>query len=167
MTRSLDSSSIKPKVSIILASGSESRKLMLEEAGIVFDVIISSTDEDLIKNKISSLPYSEQVVHLAKAKSEPVSKQNPDSNVIGGDQMCALDNTLLHQPGSSLFVEPQKYQSHIYLAKLLSYDPSQHRMLYLRVYGGHSYFLYFLMKFLMILNWALQFCLGSREHGRI
>ena len=70
MTRSLDSSSIKPKVSIILASGSESRKLMLEEAGIVFDVIISPTDEDLIKNKISSLPYSEQVVHLAKAKAE-------------------------------------------------------------------------------------------------
>ena len=100
MTRSLDSSSIKPKVSIILASGSESRKLMLEEAGIVFDVIISSANEDLIKNKISSLPYSEQVVHLAKAKAEPVSKQNPDSIVIGGDQMCALDNTLLHKPGS-------------------------------------------------------------------
>ena len=100
MTRSLDSSSIKPKVSIILASGSESRKLMLEEAGIVFDVIISPTDEDLVKNKISSLPYSEQVVHLAKAKAEPVSKQNPDFIVIGGDQMCALGNTLLHKPGS-------------------------------------------------------------------
>ena len=55
MTRSLDSSSIKPKVSIILASGSESRKLMLEEAGIVFDVKVSPTDEDLIKNKISTL----------------------------------------------------------------------------------------------------------------
>ena len=100
MTRSLDSSSIKPKVPIILASGSESRKLMLEEAGIVFDVKVSPTDEDLIKNKISTLPYSEQVVHLAKAKAEPVSKQNPDSIVIGGDQMCALDNTLLHKPGS-------------------------------------------------------------------
>ena len=100
MTRSLDSSSIKPKVPIILASGSESRKLMLEEAGIVFDVKVSPTDEDLIKNKISSLPYSEQVVHLAKAKAEPVSEENPDSIVIGGDQMCALDNTLLHKPGS-------------------------------------------------------------------
>ena len=100
MTRSLDYSSIKPKVSIILASGSESRKLMLEEAGIVFDIIISPTDEELIKNKISSLPYNEQVVHLAKAKAEPVSKQNHGSIVIGGDQMCVLDNTLLHKPGS-------------------------------------------------------------------
>ena len=100
MTRSLDSSSIKPKVSIILASGSESRKLMLEEAGIPFDVIISPTDEDLIKNKISSLPYSEQVVHLAKAKAQPVSEENTESIVIGGDQMCVLNDNLLHKPGS-------------------------------------------------------------------
>ena len=100
MTRSLDSSSIKPKVSIILASGSESRKLMLEEAGIAFDVIISPTDEDLIKNKISSLPYSEQVVHLARAKAEPVSEENTESIVIGGDQMCVLNDNLLHKPGS-------------------------------------------------------------------
>ena len=100
MTRSLGYSSIKPKVSIILASGSESRKLMLEEAGIAFDVIISPTDEDLIKNKISSLPYSEQVVHLAKAKAEPVSEENTESIVIGGDQMCVLNDNLLHKPGS-------------------------------------------------------------------
>ena len=100
MTRSLDYSSIKPKVSIILASGSESRKLMLEEAGIAFDVIISPTDEDLIKDKISSLPYSEQVVHLAKAKAEPVSEENTESIVIGGDQMCVLNDNLLHKPGS-------------------------------------------------------------------
>ena len=100
MTRSLDSSSIKPKVSIILASGSESRKLMLEEAGIAFDVIISPTDEDIIKDKISSLPYSEQVVHLAKAKAEPVSEENTESIVIGGDQMCVLNDNLLHKPGS-------------------------------------------------------------------
>ena len=100
MTRSLDSSSIKPKVSIILASGSESRKLMLEEAGIVFDVKVSPTDEDLIKNKISTLPFSEQVVHLAKAKAEPVSEENTESIVIGGDQMCVLNDNLLHKPGS-------------------------------------------------------------------
>jgi len=100
MTRSLDYSSIKPKVSIILASGSESRKLMLEEAGIAFDVIISPTDEDIIKDKISSLPYSEQVVYLAKAKAEPVSEENTESIVIGGDQMCVLNDNLLHKPGS-------------------------------------------------------------------
>lgn len=100
MSRSLEDSSITPKAPIILASGSESRKQMLEEAGIVFDVIVSETDEDLIKKKISSLPYSEQVIHLAKAKAETVSKKNPESIVIGGDQMCALSDKLLHKPGN-------------------------------------------------------------------
>ncbi len=100
MNRSLEYSSIKPKISIILASGSASRKMMLEEAGIVFDVIVSETDEDLIKKKIASLPYSEQVIHLAKAKAETVSRQNPESIVIGGDQMCALSDKLLHKPGN-------------------------------------------------------------------
>ena len=100
MSRSLEYSSIKPKVPIILASGSESRKQMLDEAGIAFEVNVSSADEDSIKNKISSLPFSDQVTILAKAKAEPVSIQNPNAIVIGGDQMCVLDKTLLHKPGS-------------------------------------------------------------------
>ena len=100
MRRFSESARIKPKVSIILASGSESRKMMLEEAGIIFDVIVSPTDEESIKDKISNLPFSEQVVHLAKAKAVTVSNQNPEYVVIGGDQMCALNDTLLHKPGS-------------------------------------------------------------------
>tara|TARA_B100000941_G_scaffold80861_1_gene55523 strand:+ start:514 stop:1137 length:624 start_codon:yes stop_codon:yes gene_type:complete len=100
MSRSNESAKIKPKVPIILASGSDSRKLMLEEAGITFNVIVSPTDEESIKNKISSLPLSQQVIHLAKAKAEPVSKQNPEFIIIGGDQMCALNDNLLHKPGS-------------------------------------------------------------------
>jgi len=100
MSRTLDLSSIKPKVPIILASGSESRKQMLDEAGIAFQVIVSSADEDSIKDKISLLPFSDQVTILAKAKAEPVSIQNPNAIVIGGDQMCAIDKTLLHKPGS-------------------------------------------------------------------
>ena len=100
MSKTLDLSSIKPKVPIILASGSESRKQMLNEAGIAFQVIVSSADEDSIKNKISSLPFSDQVTILAKAKAEPVSMQNPNAIVIGGDQMCAIDKTLMHKPGT-------------------------------------------------------------------
>ena len=100
MNRSLEYSSIKPNIPIILASGSESRKQMLEEAGIIFEVIVSSADEDLIKNEISSLPFSEQVVHLAKVKAKLISKKYPANIVIGGDQMCVLGEKLLHKPGT-------------------------------------------------------------------
>ena len=100
MNRSLECSSINPKIPIILASGSESRKQMLDEAGIIFEIKVSSTDEDSIKSEIASLPFSEQVIHLAKAKAVSISKENPNAIVIGGDQMCALGNRLLHKPGS-------------------------------------------------------------------
>ena len=100
MTRSLESSSIKPKIPIIHASGSESRKQMLEEAGLIFEVIVSSTDEELLKNKISSLPFSEQVIHLARAKAKFISEENPHHVIIGGDQMCVYGDKLLNKPGT-------------------------------------------------------------------
>ena len=100
MTRSLEYSSIKPTTPIILASGSESRKLMLEEAGIEFNVIVSGADEDLLKDQISNLPFKQQVVHLAKAKAKSVSMENTDKFVIGGDQMCVLEDTVFNKPGS-------------------------------------------------------------------
>ena len=47
--------SISPKIPIILASGSQSRKQMLEDAGILFVVIKTNTDEDALKKKLNHL----------------------------------------------------------------------------------------------------------------
>tara|TARA_B100001079_G_C16394461_1_gene508442 strand:+ start:292 stop:915 length:624 start_codon:yes stop_codon:yes gene_type:complete len=100
MNKDLVYSSIKPNIKIILASGSESRKLMLKEAGIDFQTIVSNTDEEKLKETISTLPFAEQVVHLAKAKALSVSNSNPNSIVIGGDQMCELKQKIFNKPGS-------------------------------------------------------------------
>ena len=100
MSSILESSSVQSKLPIILASGSESRKLMLQEAGIKFNVVVSDTDEDLLKDQISHLSFGQQVVHLAKAKAQNVSEENTDSIVIGGDQMCVLEDTVFNKPGS-------------------------------------------------------------------
>ena len=62
-------SSINPTIPIILASGSESRKVMLEDAGIKFDVITSHVDEDILKQEISSQSFEKQVIALASAKA--------------------------------------------------------------------------------------------------
>ena len=94
-------SSINPKLPIILASGSESRKVMLEDAGLNFKVITSEVNEDIIKEEVLHLSYPEKVIKLASAKALEVSKSNPDSIVIGGDQMCVLDNVLFDKPGST------------------------------------------------------------------
>ena len=73
---------------------------MLEEAGIPFEVKVSPTDEDAFKNEISSLPFDRQVIHLAKAKASSVSSENPLAAVIGGDQMCVLDDVIFNKPGT-------------------------------------------------------------------
>ena len=93
-------SSINPKSQLILASGSESRRSMLEEAGIIFKVITSDVDESILKEQIASLPFNIQVIELAKAKAAAVSLKYPDAYVIGGDQMCILENTIFDKPGT-------------------------------------------------------------------
>ena len=93
-------SSISPSVPIILASGSESRRVMLEDAGLDFNVFSSDVDEDILKQEMAGLPFEEQVVKLASAKAEQVSLKNQDHIVIGGDQMCICNNTIFDKPGS-------------------------------------------------------------------
>ena len=93
-------SSISPSVPIILASGSESRKVMLEDAGLDFNVFSSDVDEDILKQEMVGLPFEDQVVKLASAKAEQVSLKNQDHIVIGGDQMCICNNTIFDKPGS-------------------------------------------------------------------
>ena len=93
-------SSISPSVPIILASGSESRRVMLEDAGLNFNVYSSNVDEDILKQEMVGLPFEEQVVKLASAKAEEVSLKNQDHIVIGGDQMCICNNTIFDKPGS-------------------------------------------------------------------
>ena len=93
-------SSIKPSEPIILASGSESRRIMLEDAGLDFKVISSEVNEDTLKQQMTGMPFEEQVVKLAMAKAKEVSEQNQDHIVIGGDQMCVCNNSIFDKPGS-------------------------------------------------------------------
>lgn len=91
---------ILPKEQIILASGSESRKAMLTEAGLDFSIEPSSVDEDIIKKQMKGKPFDQQVIALACAKAEEVSNKFPDAFVIGGDQMCIYQNEVFDKPGS-------------------------------------------------------------------
>ena len=57
---------------IILASGSESRKIMLTDAGLSFDVKVSDVDEGAIKTLIDGMPFEKQVIELAKALASSI-----------------------------------------------------------------------------------------------
>ena len=92
--------SIYPNTPIILASGSQSRRVMLEDAGIYFNVISSNVDEDLLKKEMDGFPFEDQVVKLAAAKASEVSLNNLNHLVIDGDQMCIFQNKVFDKPGS-------------------------------------------------------------------
>ena len=91
---------IVPVEDLILASGSESRKTILNEAGLKFSVQPSSVDESIIKDSMVGKPFSDQVIALACAKAKDISEKFSNSVVIGGDQMCVHHNQLFSKPGT-------------------------------------------------------------------
>ncbi|WP_203291100.1 Maf family protein [Maricaulis parjimensis] len=79
----------------VLASGSQIRRQVLENAEIPFEVIRPDVDEAVIKAERSDLSPADMALVLGKAKSEAVSRQHPDALVLGADQTMELDGQLL------------------------------------------------------------------------
>ena len=73
---------------------------MLQDAGLIFEIITSNVDEDLLKNEMEGMPFEDQVIKLASAKALAISSENPHKIVIGGDQMCVFNNKVFDKPGS-------------------------------------------------------------------
>jgi septum formation protein len=92
--------SIHTKKPIILASASETRKLMLEKTKINFSIQASSVDEDSIKQSCPSFSAEELGLELASQKALNISQLNPDTYVIGADQVCEFNGEFLDKPGS-------------------------------------------------------------------
>ncbi|MEL6859360.1 MAG: Maf family protein [Pseudomonadota bacterium] len=84
---------------IILASGSASRRSLLEGAGIVAVPIKPNVDEDAAKQvmRAEALPIRDQAMRLAELKAIKVSATRPGL-VIGGDQMLNLAEEAFDKP---------------------------------------------------------------------
>ena len=85
---------------IILASQSEIRKKILEEAGFVITTKVSGVDEDEIKasmkaNKASCLSIAKS---LAEHKANRISAKFPNFFVLGADQVLDLDGDCISKP---------------------------------------------------------------------
>lgn len=84
---------------IILASGSEIRRQILQDAGIDFEVKTKPVDETAIKNAMLSdgAKIRDIADALAETKSKKVS-QNTSGLVIGADQILEFDGKLFDKP---------------------------------------------------------------------
>lgn len=86
----------------ILASGSASRRTMLEQAGLTPQCISPAVDEAEIKAalKAEQAPVDEAAVVLAEMKSSRVARRHPDALVLGADQMLDCDGQWFDKPES-------------------------------------------------------------------
>ncbi len=88
-------------MTLILASGSATRRMLLQAAGLDIVVEKPRLDEDALKAALRAegLKPREQADALAEAKALSVSRMRPGF-VLGGDQMLALGDEAFDKPAN-------------------------------------------------------------------
>jgi septum formation protein len=91
-----------PKSPLILASASAARQSLLRNAGLIFDVVPATVDEEFLKTKLRAegRPPRAQAEGLAEMKALSVSVSNPGCLVIGADQMLACGTEVYDKPAN-------------------------------------------------------------------
>ncbi len=79
---------------LILASASPSRKMLLEKAGVSFEVVVSGVNEEIP----ASYTPAQTVECLAERKGEAVLALRPDCAVISADSVVCIDGMILGKP---------------------------------------------------------------------
>lgn len=82
----------------ILASGSRTRRILLEAAGIEVAVCPAEVDETELKKGMTGRPAGEIALRLAVAKAQDVSRRNNGRLVIGADQTLSVGTDLFDKP---------------------------------------------------------------------
>ncbi|MFM8701844.1 MAG: Maf family nucleotide pyrophosphatase [Hyphomicrobiales bacterium] len=87
---------------LILASKSPVRSAMLHQAGLPVLAVSAEIDERALSGHLENNHDggTEIAKYLAREKALVVSKLYPDHYVIGADQTLALNDRLLHKPGT-------------------------------------------------------------------
>ena len=87
-------------MTLILASGSRSRRALLENAGLALDVVPADLDERSAEEPLlkAGAPLEDIALALAMAKASMVSEAHPGALVVGADQMLELEGERLNKP---------------------------------------------------------------------
>ena len=86
-------------MTLILASASPFRAIMLQNAGIEFEAVAARIDERAVEQPLleADLPPGDIAEVLAIAKAEEVSTRKTGALVIGSDQVLSLGGEILHK----------------------------------------------------------------------
>lgn len=79
---------------IILASASPSRKMLLTQAGVSFEVVVSGVDETVPE----TYTPAQTVECLAQRKAQAVGKLRPGRVILAADSIVSIDGLILGKP---------------------------------------------------------------------
>ena len=79
---------------LVLASSSPSRKMLLEQAGLTFEVVVSGVDETVPPDYTPA----QTVETLARRKGESVLPLRPEKPIIAADSVVSIDGLILGKP---------------------------------------------------------------------
>lgn len=79
---------------LVLASSSPSRKMLLEQAGLTFEVVVSGVDETVPPDYTPA----QTVETLARRKGEAVLPLRPEKPIIAADSVMSIDGLILGKP---------------------------------------------------------------------
>ena len=91
---------------LILASTSRYRAALLARLGVPFRQADPAVDESVWKARLAAEPRA-LAEELARAKAQAVAARWPESAVIGGDQVVAVEGEILGKPGTAERAEAQ------------------------------------------------------------
>src|SRR5215475_12560055 len=86
------------KDTLVLASQSRARQMLLGNAGLAYEAVPADIDERAIQQKSGLLKPGEIAALLAQEKALFVSMKMPDRYVVGADQTLALGQRLFSKP---------------------------------------------------------------------
>ncbi|MFS4581637.1 Maf family protein [Phaeobacter sp. C3_T13_0] len=116
---------------IVLASGSQIRAQLLQQAGVPFQVAAARIDEDAIKAALLVAEAAPRDIAdtLAEAKARKVSAKHPGALVLGCDQVLEFDGKLLSKPKDSddAFAQLKKMRGkrHMLLSAVVIYRDNE------------------------------------------
>ena len=85
---------LKIERKLILASASPSRKMLLEQAGLDFEVVVSGVDETVPPDYTPA----QTVEALAQRKGRAVQALRPEEPIIAADSVVSIDGLILGKP---------------------------------------------------------------------
>lgn len=87
-------------MTLILASGSATRRAMLDQCGIAYEVVPAAIDERALERELGAATPETIALALAEIKASEVSRHHPEALVLGGDSLVTVAGRRFDKPAS-------------------------------------------------------------------